>query len=77
MTDVRLGESTDTDGLVTISVEIDSDLYTKASAVLNEHGLTVEELLEAFIRFCALPENKDTLKTWWDTVKHTQKEGSD
>lgn len=77
MTDAKLSESTDTDGLVTISVEIDSDLYAKASAVLKEHGLTVEALLEAFIRFCALPENKETLKTWWDTVKNTQMEGSD
>lgn len=70
MGETSMSESTDKDGLVTISVEIDSELCAQASAVLKEQGLTLEEVLVAFIRFCSLPENTETLKAWWEKAKN-------
>lgn len=74
MGETSMSESNDKDGLVTISVEIDSELYAQASAVLKEQGLTLEEVLVAFIRFCSLPENTDTLKAWWEKAKEGKTE---
>lgn len=69
-----MSKGIDKDGLVAISVEIDSELCAPARAVLKEQGLSLEEVLVAFIRFCALPENTDSLKAWWEkaTVSKTE-----
>lgn len=39
------------------TIEIDDDLYVAASLVCKSWGTTIEEMTEAFIRFCVMPEN--------------------
>ncbi len=47
------------DNLVTIMVEVDSDLLTEAEKVLKPYGLTPEQAVVDFLNFCVNPATRD------------------
>lgn len=51
-----------TDNLVTVSFEIEEELYNEAAKVCAELGFTVEQVCTEFLRFCANPNNLPKLK---------------
>ncbi len=51
-----------TDNLVTISFEIEEELYNEASKVCAELGTNIEQVCADFLRFCANPDNLPKLK---------------
>ena len=50
------------DNLVTVSFEIEEELYNEASKVCAELGTTIEEVTAEFLRFCANPDNLPKVK---------------
>ena len=40
-------------------IEIDEQLYEDACVVAKEHGITVEQMLAEFMRWCAAEETRD------------------
>ena len=52
------------DNLVTITFEIDRDVYDGASRVCKSLGTTIENMAAAFIKFCVIPENLPLLKAY-------------
>lgn len=50
------------DNLVTVSFEIEEELYNEASKVCAELGTTLEEVTAEFLRFCANPNNLPRVK---------------
>ena len=50
--------------MVTISFEIDEELFNGVQKLCSEIGTTVEQLLIDFLKFCAKPENYETVKKW-------------
>lgn len=51
-----------TDNLVTVSFEIEGELYSEASKVCAELGTTIEQVCAEFLRFCANPDNLPKVK---------------
>ena len=49
---------------VTCTIEVDADLMEKVSRQCDLWQITVEELLQAFFRYCAKEENLPTLREW-------------
>lgn len=47
------------DNLVTIMVEVDSDLLTEVEKVLKPYGLTPEQAVVDFLNFCVNPATRD------------------
>lgn len=54
------------DNLVTITFEIDQDVYDEASKVCKSLGTTIEDMVIAFIKFCVISENLPLLKAYLD-----------
>lgn len=52
------------DNLVTITFEIDQDVYDEASKFCKSLGTTFEDMVAAFIKFCVIPENLPLLKAY-------------
>ena len=52
------------DNLVTMTFEIDRDVYDQASELCKQLGTTIEIMVESFIRFCAIPENLPLLEAF-------------
>lgn len=50
------------DNLVTVSFEIDEELYNEAVMVCTELGTTIEQVCAEFLRFCANPDNLPKVK---------------
>jgi len=50
------------DNLVTVSFEIDEELYNEAAKVCTELGTTIEQVCAEFLRFCANPDNLPKVK---------------
>ncbi len=50
-----------TDNLVTVSFEIEEELYNEAAKVCTE-GTTIEQVCAEFLRFCANPDNLPKVK---------------
>ena len=54
--------------MVEFSVEIDADLYDEVKSIFAPQGITPEQLIEQFIRFCADPQTqeqaKEMLRQW-------------
>ena len=51
-----------TDNLITVSFEIEEELYNQASKVCAELGTTLEQVCAEFLRFCVNPENLPKVK---------------
>lgn len=50
------------DNLVTVSFEIDKELYNEASKICVRLGTTLEEISVEFLRFCANLNNLSKVK---------------
>ena len=51
-----------TDNLVTVSFDIEEELYNEAAKVCTELGTTIEQVCAEFLRFCANPDNLPKVK---------------
>ena len=54
---------------VEVTVEIDAELCQSVQKRCSELGISVEQLIIAFIRFCACPENRDAIYEWLVSYK--------
>lgn len=50
------------ENLVTMTIEIDQDVYEKATKICKQLGTTIEIMAESFIKFCVVPENLSLLE---------------
>ena len=52
------------DNMVTISVEVDSELLEQLNAIIAPMGLTPEMLFVRFLEWCVAPETRDEAMAW-------------
>ena len=52
------------DNLVSMTFEIELDVYDQASEVCKQLGTTIEIMAESFIKFCVVPENLPLLEAF-------------
>ena len=50
--------------LVTMTIEIDREVYNKAAELFKNLGTTIEDMTVGFLRFCVIPENLPLLKAY-------------
>ena len=50
--------------LVTMTIELDQEVYDQASELFKSLGTTIEDMTVAFLKFCAMPENLPLLKAY-------------
>ena len=53
-----------TKDLVTMTTEIDIEVYNKAAELFENLGTTIEDMTVGFLRFCVIPENLPLLKAY-------------
>jgi len=49
---------------VTVTFDVDADVYEQAANYFGSIGVTVEDMAVAFLRFFAVPENSSLLKIY-------------
>ena len=49
--------------LVTMTIEIDREVYNKAAELFKNLGTTIEDMTVGFLKFCVIPENLPVLKS--------------
>lgn len=64
------------DNLVTMTFEIDQEVYDQASEVCKRLGTTIEIMAESFIKFCVIPENLPLLKVFLGIEKAPAEAGA-
>ena len=50
--------------LVTMTIELDQEVYDRASELFQSLGTTIEDMTVAFLKFCVIPENLPLLKAY-------------
>ena len=50
--------------LVTMTIEIDIEVYNKAAELFENLGTTIEDMTVGFLRFRVIPENLPLLKAY-------------
>lgn len=50
--------------LVTMTSELDQEVYDQASELFQSLGTTIEDMTVAFLKFCVIPENLPLLKAY-------------
>jgi len=50
--------------LVTMTIEIDIEVYNQAAELFKNLGTTIEDMTVGFLRFCVIPENLPMLKAY-------------
>ena len=50
--------------LVTMTIEIDIEVYNQATELFKNLGTTIEDMTVGFLRFCVIPENLPLLKAY-------------
>ena len=50
--------------LVTMTIELDQEVYDQASELFQSLGTTIEDMTVAFFKFCVIPENLPLLKAY-------------
>lgn len=59
--------------MITLTVKIDDELCSKARAILEPQGLTLEDALRTFIEYCGNPKNEkaatEMIRRWIDEDK--------
>ena len=50
--------------LVTMTIDIDKELYNQATELFKNLGTTIEDMTVGFLRFCVIPENLPLLKAY-------------
>lgn len=51
--------------LVTMSIEIDKEVYNQATELFKNLGTTIEDMTVRFLKFCVIPENLPMLMAYW------------
>ena len=51
--------------LVTMTIEIDIEVYNKAAELFENLGTTIEDMTVGFLRFCVIPENLPLLTAFF------------
>ena len=52
------------DNLVTMTFEIDQEVYDQVVPLCESFGTTIEDMAAGFIKFCVIPENLPLLKAY-------------
>lgn len=52
--------------LVTMTIEIDKEVYNQASELFKNLGTSIEDMTVGFLKFCVIPENLPMLKAYLD-----------
>lgn len=52
------------DNLVTMTFEIDQEVYDQADELFRSLGTTIEDMAVGFIKFCVIPENLPLLMAY-------------
>ena len=50
--------------LVTMTIELDQEVYDQVSELFQSLGTTIEDMAVAFLKFCVIPENLPLLKAY-------------
>lgn len=50
--------------LVTMTIEIDKEVYNQANKLFKNLGTTIEDMTVGFLKFCVIPENLPMLKAY-------------
>jgi len=50
---------------VDITIETEERLFRDTQKWCTERGITFEQLIIAFVRFCACPENYEVVREWF------------
>ena len=50
--------------LVTMTIDIDKELYNQATELFKNLGTTIEDMTVGFLKFCVIPENLLMLKAY-------------
>lgn len=50
--------------LVTMTIELEQEVYDQASELFRSLGTTIEDMAVAFLKFCATSENLPLLKAY-------------
>lgn len=50
--------------LVTMTIELDQEVYDQASELFQSLGTTIEDMTVAFLKFCVMPKNLPLLKAY-------------
>lgn len=51
--------------LVTMTIELDQEVYDEVSELFQSLGTTIEDMTVAFLKFCVMPENLPLLKVYF------------
>lgn len=52
------------DDLVTKTIELEQEVYDRASELFQSLGTTIEDMTVAFLKFCVMSENLPLLKAY-------------
>lgn len=52
------------ENLVTMTIELEQEVYDRASELFQSLGTTIEDMTVAFLKFCVIPENLPLLKAY-------------
>ena len=52
------------ENLVTMTIELEQEVYDQASELFRSLGTTIEDMTVAFFKFCVIPENLTLLKAY-------------
>ena len=52
------------ENLVTMTIELDQEVYDQASELFQSLGTTIEDMTVAFLKFCVMPKNLPLLKAY-------------
>ena len=52
------------ENLVTMTIELDQEVYDQVSELFQSLGTTIEDMAVAFLKFCVIPENLPLLKAY-------------
>ena len=64
------------DNLVTVTFEIEQEVYDQAIVLFQSLGTTIEDMAVAFIKFCVIPENYPWLEAYLGKVKAPAEAGA-
>ena len=52
------------ENLVTVTIELEQEVYHQWSELVRSLGTTIEDMTVAFFKFCVIPENLPLLKAY-------------
>ena len=52
------------ENFVTMTIELEQEVYDQASELFRSLGTTIEDMTVAFFKFCVIPENLPLLKAY-------------